>query len=215
MLFSLSAWENKQTNSLRVSVPPATWVYLLGAQDVNPRGARCWLESRVLFASGDGCGLAEKSHLVVSGLPARRAAANLQTNVFQQEKSILSVPVLSCSCRSQIAALARRLRAPAAPRQRHSLGRRLLCKPGAAGGVRVEARGSSASPCSVLQCALCSRVRQRSQPAPPRPRRSGLTAALQPSSCNPRPPRCLFVSCVFATAFVSSAKARHFSTNVC
>lgn len=44
------------------------------------------LETWVLFSPGDGCGLAEKSQLVLSGLPARRAAANLQTNVFQQEK---------------------------------------------------------------------------------------------------------------------------------
>lgn len=61
------------------------------------------------------------------------------------------------------------------------------------GGVGVQARGSSASP--VLQCDLCSGVRQRSEPAPPRPRRSRLRAALQPLLASPaargRPAVCL------------------------
>lgn len=116
----------------------------------------------------DGCGLAQKSQPMVSELPVLGAAANLQTNVFQQEKSILPVPALACSCRSRMAALARRLRAPAAPKAASLLGRRLLCKPRRAGGVRVEAPGSAAAPSQVLQRDL-SAPGSALLPSPPRP----------------------------------------------
>lgn len=105
--------------------------------------------------------------------------------------------MLACSCRSQIAAPARRLRARAAPGQRRSSGRRLLCKPRAAGGDRVKAAGCSDSPCVVSQRNLRSRSDSARVPAPPRPRRSRLGAALRPASqaCHPRPRRCSLVSC--------------------
>lgn len=153
MLFFLSAWEKQTNKEFTGQCPSSTRVYLLGAQDLNPRGARCCWRPGCCFLLGMAVGWQRRVSWCYLG--SLRAEPPLICRRMCFNRKNKSCPYLR-SLAPAGAKSQRRLRAPAAPRQRHSLARRFLCKPRAAGGVGVKARGSSASPCAVLQRDLCS-----------------------------------------------------------
>lgn len=199
MLFFLSAWEKQTNKEFTGQCPSSTRVYLLGAQDLNPRGARCCWRPGCCFLLGMAVGWQRRVSWCYLG--SLRAEPPLICRRMCFNRKNKSCPYLR-SLAPAGAKSQRRLRAPAAPRQRHSLARRFLCKPRAAGGGRCEGSGEQRQPVRGFATRSLLWVRQRSE-------RSGLRAAPPPLPASPairaRPAGCLFVSCVFAGAFVSSA----------